>query len=265
MAFSSISLTEQADWQWQQAQGLDYLHSSLLGEFSHGFFTRQFADYSLENLTTVLSPDATTYRTQQVHGKQITTPSEIRQKQPSKVEADGLISDGLKQALWVASADCTPVLIADRNTKQVAAVHAGWRGTALSIVPIALQCFLDNNSQLSDLRVAFGPAISGEVYQVDEEVAIKVGQTLLPNSLPSDVILEELWQMNPCPLLPDSQPNKVRLDVRFVNRLQLEKMGLHPEQIAIAPYCTYQQPEHFFSYRRTQEKAVQWSGIVSNV
>ena len=35
------------------------------------------------------------------------------------------------------------------------------------------------------------------------------------------------------------------------------------EQIAIAPYCTFQTPEHFFSYRREQQKKVQWSGIVS--
>jgi hypothetical protein len=48
-----------------------------------------------------------------------------------------------------------------------------------------------------------------------------------------------------------------------VNELQLEQLGIHSEQIAIASYCTYQQPEHFFSYRRDKLKKVQWSGIVS--
>jgi copper oxidase (laccase) domain-containing protein len=43
----------------------------------------------------------------------------------------------------------------------------------------------------------------------------------------------------------------------------MEKLGVSPEQIAIAPYCTYQTPEHFFSYRREKQKKVQWSGIVS--
>jgi copper oxidase (laccase) domain-containing protein len=45
--------------------------------------------------------------------------------------------------------------------------------------------------------------------------------------------------------------------------LQLLHLGLSPEQVAIAPYCTYQTPEHFFSYRRERLKQVQWSGIVS--
>jgi UDP-N-acetylmuramate-alanine ligase len=39
--------------------------------------------------------------------------------------------------------------------------------------------------------------------------------------------------------------------------------GFEPDQIAIAPYCTYQNPDLFFSYRREKQKKVQWSGIVS--
>jgi copper oxidase (laccase) domain-containing protein len=64
--------------------------------------------------------------------------------------------------------------------------------------------------------------------------------------------------------LDDELPGKVRLDVPRVNQLQLEQLGINPEHIAIAPYCTYQQSDLFFSYRRTGEKKVQWSGIVSS-
>lgn len=64
-------------------------------------------------------------------------------------------------------------------------------------------------------------------------------------------------------MLRDTEPGKVRLDVRRVNALQLEQLGISGEQIAIAPYCTFQTPDHFFSYRREREKKVQWSGIVS--
>jgi hypothetical protein len=63
--------------------------------------------------------------------------------------------------------------------------------------------------------------------------------------------------------LADPEPGRVRLDVRRVNLLQLEQMGIGDDQVAIAPHCTYQQPEHFFSYRRDGLKKVQWSGIVS--
>ncbi|AFZ43767.1 protein of unknown function DUF152 [Halothece sp. PCC 7418] len=265
MVFSSISSTEQVTWQWREGQGFSYLQCRLLEEFPHGFFTRHFGDYSLDELTQILTPDATAYRTKQVHGKQVVSPSQIMAAKTEFLEADGLGSDGRNQALWVASADCTPALIADVKTQQVAAVHAGWRGTALSILPCAIAQFLDQNSQLSDLRVALGPAISGEVYQVGLDVAAQVGRSLFPEeaNLSSDEILKQLWESDVSPLIQDPDPAKVRLDVRCVNRLQLEKMGFHPEQIAIAPHCTYQESEHFFSYRRSREKAVQWSGIVS--
>jgi hypothetical protein len=72
-----------------------------------------------------------------------------------------------------------------------------------------------------------------------------------------------LHQLPESPLVADPQPGRVRLDVRQVNRLQLLQLGLESEQVAIAPYCTYQTPAHFFSYRRNPEKKVQWSGIVS--
>lgn len=266
MVFSSIATTEQATWQWQSTPDL-FLQCRLLGEFPHGFFTRHFANYTLSELTQVLAPEAIPYRSKQVHGNRVITPSEIVEQAISQVPADGLLSDGKQQALWVASADCTPALIADVKTRQVAAVHAGWRGTAQSILPGAIARFLSNGSQLSHLRVALGPAISGEVYQVAEEVASEVGATLFPAeaNLSPATILEQLWQLPSSPLFPDSEPGKVRLDVRQVNRLQLEQMGFHPEQIAVAPHCTYQQTEHFFSYRRHQEKAVQWSGIVKPV
>ncbi|MEN8445060.1 MAG: laccase domain-containing protein, partial [Cyanobacteria bacterium J06555_13] len=66
------------------------------------------------------------------------------------------------------------------------------------------------------------------------------------------------------PILNDEHPEKVRLDVRRINLMQLEQMGLDAQQIAIAPHCTYQDPDNFFSYRRTHEKKVQWAGIVSH-
>jgi copper oxidase (laccase) domain-containing protein len=77
------------------------------------------------------------------------------------------------------------------------------------------------------------------------------------------VAVAEPSQFPDSPLLEDSEPGKVRLDVRRVNALQLEQVGLSADQVAIAPYCTYQEADYFFSYRRSQEKKAQWSGIVS--
>jgi copper oxidase (laccase) domain-containing protein len=95
-------------------------------------------------------------------------------------------------------------------------------------------------------------------------VAIEVAQSIMsdPNLSP-ETILTKLKQFSPAPILDDELSGKVRLDVPRINHLQLEQLGIAPEQIAIAPYCTFEEKDLFFSYRRTGEKKVQWSGIVS--
>jgi YfiH family protein len=256
-------------WQWQEWQGLPYLTCNLLQAWPHGFFTNSFYPSPPEKLVEVLHTQASVYRVRQVHGNRVLNPREIESALPGAENqfpaADGLISTDERQSLWVASADCTPVLIGDLGTGKVAAVHAGWRGTAQTIVPAAVRRFLSRGSRLGDLRLAMGPAIEGKVYQVTETVAAEVGASLLKKEInsSSEAILAALQAMNPSPLHPDPEPGRIRLDVRRVNALQLQQMGMRAAQIAIAPYCTYQQVEYFFSYRRTQEKKVQWSGIVS--
>ena len=216
-------------------------------------------------LVAIWQPPASAYRVQQVHGDRLLTPTEIEQEATENVlpPADALISDGTEQSLWVASADCTPALIGDLTTGRVAAIHAGWRGTAKRIIPKTIARFLEFGSALADLRIALGPAIAGEVYQVTLEVAAEVGASLFqPEEIDApETILEALQAISDPPLLPDPEPGRIRLDVRRTNALQLEQLGITPGQIAIAPYCTYQQPQYFFSYRRTQQKNVQWSGI----
>lgn len=260
-------------WQWRTWEELPYLTCSLLEGFPHGFFTQQFVGRPPTELTNVLHSEASGYRLKQVHGNVVLTPQEIIDKlatggddveadsDSALVHGDGIASDGSSQAVWVASADCTPALIADVKTGAVAAVHAGWRGTAKKIIPVAIGRLVSQGSKLEDLRIALGPAIAGEVYQVSTQTAAEVGATILSGD--EDYIVETLLEQAHSPILNDPEPGKVRLDVRRVNVLQMENMGISAEQIAVSPYCTFQTPEYFFSYRREKEKKIQWSGIVS--
>lgn len=269
-------------WQWRTWEGRPYLTCSLLEPWSHGFFTQHFWPDPPDRLVEALHPQAHVYRVRQVHGNRVLSVADILAHQSQYAteaeevssafpDADGLLSNGGDQAVWVCSADCTPVLMADRRTGQVAAIHAGWRGTAARIVPMAIAQLEAQGSQRQDLQFALGPAIAGEVYQVAIEVAVKVGITVLDPQILTEIdphqqpetILDLLQQYNDPPILADDTPGRVRLDVRRINQLQLEQLGIHSEQIAIAPHCTYQQEEHFFSYRRDPRKQVQWSGIVS--
>ncbi|MBO3457147.1 peptidoglycan editing factor PgeF [Aetokthonos hydrillicola Thurmond2011] len=252
-------------WQWRTWEGLPYLTCSLLEPWSHGFFTQHFWPRSPLELTKVLHPEASVYRLKQVHGNTVLSPTEIGSEfneDQELTEGDGLVTEQPNQAVWVASADCTPVLIASQRTGQVAAVHAGWRGTASKIVPEAIAKMLSLGSELEDLRIAMGPAITGEVYQVSQQVAAEVGRSIIPHH-DENAIVDALHELPHSPVLTDPHPDRVRLDVRVVNTLQIQMLGISLQQIAIAPYCTYQTTEHFFSYRREKQKKVQWSGIVS--
>lgn len=262
-------------WHWHIWQGYSYLTCSLLKDWAHGFFTQQFWSRPPEALVTILHPTAAAYRVKQVHGDTVFQASELEpvtvqpESSPadnSLAEADGLYTTAADQAVWVCTADCTPVLIGDTATGQVAAIHAGWRGTAAEIVPKTIAHLQAHGSQVSDLRIAMGPAIAGEVYQVSTTVAAQVGSTILDGIAGEDeveAVLQQLCQLPDAPVIEDPQPGRVRLDVRRVNQLQLNRLGIEPDQISIAPYCTYQHPDLFFSYRREHQKKVQWSGIVS--
>ena len=116
---------------------------------------------------------------------------------------------------------------------------------------------------MTDLRVAMGPAISGSVYQVSAEVAVQVGAGLLGETQSEDELLDRLTQLPNSPVAKDSEPGKVLLDIRLAIAFQVEKLGISEQNVAIAPHCTYQNADDFFSYRRSGQKNVQWSGIVS--
>jgi len=244
-------------WNWRTCEELPYLTCSLLEDWEHGFFTQQFSPRTPAEITSMLHPQAEAYRVKQVHGNVVLSPREIGD---TLAEADGLITELPKQAVWVASADCTPVLIADSSTGQVAALHAGWRGTAAKIVPNAIARLQSQGSKLDNLKIALGPAISGTVYQVSHQVAAEVGSSIVTDDAN---LMQTLQALPNPPILPDSHPGRVRLDVRRVIALQLENLGVNPEQVAVSPHCTYSQPEYFFSYRRDKLKLVQWSGIIS--
>ena len=261
-------------WTWQTWQDTPFLTCGLL-PMPHGFFTRHFYPALPAELTEAIAPHAQVYRVQQVHSADVLTPTEIEratQGQADLPPADGVMSEWPQQAVWACSADCTPALIADIETGRVAAVHAGWRGTAQKVLPVAVARLQARGSRIENLRVALGPAIDGSVYPVGLDVAIEVGSTVVPVSAetisqgkghPLETVIAHLLSLEKSPLLSDPDPERVRLDVRRVNQMQLEQIGLKPAQIAIAPHCTYQEPERFFSYRRTREKKVQWSGIAS--
>src|SRR6185436_2925893 len=91
-------------------------------------------------------------------------------------EGDALVTAVAGLPVSVRTADCYPILLADLNNQAVAAVHAGWRGTAAQIVIAALrameECF---GTQSADVIAAVGPGIGLCCYEVGVDVARQFG------------------------------------------------------------------------------------------
>jgi YfiH family protein len=152
---------------------------------------------------------------------------------------DALVSDTAGILLAVKTADCVPVLLGDAKTGAFAAVHAGWRGTSASIVTRAIaQMQTDYGTRAADLRAAIGPAANTCCYEVGSEVIDKFAE-LFPQSTH---------------LFTATRAGHARVDLQTANRDQLVASGLSLEKIHIAPLCTMDRNDLFFSYRREKKQ-----------
>lgn len=152
---------------------------------------------------------------------------------------DALVSSTPQILLMVKTADCVPVLIADSQTGAFAAVHAGWRGTSQSIVLSAIKLLQSEyGARAEDLRAAIGPAANSCCYEVGRDV-IDQFKERFPGS---------------GHLFAATRDGHARIDLQTANRDQLAGAGVSPERIHIAPLCTMDRNDLFFSYRR--EKSV---------
>ena len=244
-------------WTWIGCYGGYYLQADALAQqgFEHGFFTRLWRGRDPEELAGYISVSTSVHRPKQIHSGLVLEASQaLGAPWP---EADGLVSDGGSQSLWVCGADCTPVLIADPTTGHTAACHAGWRGVAARILPTALDQLEARGARRENLLVALGPAVSGARYQVGDDVVTAIAASIHSTGDGHAALVESGAVQN------DTEPDRYRFDLRTATVLQLEHEGLNSEQISRCPLCTAGEPELFHSWRRDQVKAVQWSGIVS--
>lgn len=237
----------------------EFLQSPLLGRegFVHAFFTRNggvstgpFESLSFshtvgddpenvrENLARAaralgVDPSRLFYLSQ-VHGRVThVVDRSAGREQIIRTEGDALVSKDPTVGCGVRSADCVPVLIADRQSGAVAAVHAGWRGVVAGAVESAIERLTALVEAPVDLVAAIGPHISLEAFEVSEEVAA------------------ELLACSPDPSVVERRPGaRPHVDLRRLVRAKLITAGLAPEAVDDVAGCTVLEPSRFFSFRR---------------
>jgi YfiH family protein len=177
----------------------------------------------------------------QVHSAQVRIVDSQQQAQPKQGAlgddeyCDALVSDTPNVLLAVKTADCVPVLLGDPETRCFAAVHAGWRGTSQSIVQRAIEQLQTRyHARPEHLRAAIGPAANSCCYEVGAEVLNVFRERFAP--------AEHLFA--------PTHDGHARIDLQQANREQLIDAGVSAERIDVAPLCTMDRNDLFFSYRR---------------
>jgi YfiH family protein len=245
---------------WLQARaGRALVCDALAAIAAHLFTTRDWAlgspgDHdssgSWQEVAGALGVDAPhLLRAHQVHGAAVRV-RHARAIQPwsgpgALPRADVLATDDGSVALAVQAADCVPILLADRRTGVVGAVHAGWRGLAARAPQAGVEAMVrEFNSRPCDLIVAIGPSISAARY----EVGVDVRRRFEAADFPAGRLRRWFSERPANPV--QGRRERWLFDGRQSARDQLEASGVPREQIHVAALCTATHEDLFCSYRR---------------
>ncbi len=247
---------------WREKNGVKVLVSRVLEEkgFANGFSTRtggisDFPENSLnlagydedsaENIAenrrrflSVFDDNFTLASCWQIHSADVRVVKDLAEARDGDYKMDALVSNAKGVLLGVKTADCVPVLLGDVKTNAFAAIHAGWRGTVQSIVLNAIEKMRTHfGTNPQDLIAAIGPAATCQNYEIGQDVI--------------DAFLDKF--PNSAHLFTPTKEKHALIDLHTANKEQLLSIGVLPENISVAPLCTMERTDLFFSYRKEKK------------
>ena len=244
---------------------IKFFQSDLLREnnFIHAFFTKRSKNNKPIELQKQLNLVSNIHYAKQVHSDKIIQVNNTLNLTP-KI-ADSLITKEHFQSLWIYTADCIPILIADIKTRNIAACHSGLKGIKKQIISKTLKRLEGIGSKKNNLIFAMGPSIKGDKYQIKkEDVKDLILQITGGTYMDKNLYINKNKEEEMIPLFKkDSNPNKILIDIQAAAIFQLLKEGIKQHQININRICTYSNPKLFNSYRREKTTSRQWSCIYS--
>ncbi len=195
---------------------------------------------NIQTLLGLLSIDEKPLFLDQVHGCNVLVVEDVPAGE-RHLPFDAAVTSSLNIPIIILTADCLPLLLFDPVKRVAGAVHAGWRGTALSIAEKTVEVMCNRyGSRAADIVAAMGPAIGPCCYEVGEEVEEAFCRE--ENGFPFPW-KSALFRM------PEKGVRK-HFDLAGANRLQLLRSGIRPENISLPDACTCCDADSFYSYRR---------------
>ena len=187
------------------------------------------------------------------------------------LKADGVITTEPGILIAIQTADCIPVLVADRKRRVVAGFHAGWRGTVKRIVELGVgRMRVEFGSLPENLIAAIGPGVGQCCYAVGEEVQsefesqFSYARELFREVFDSDPVRKKY----PMLFLTQRAPGhsqigpEIHLDLIEANRRQLLDAGLKASAISVTGGCTSCHTDLFFSHRASRGHAGRMMSVI---
>ena len=253
-----------------------YCAEDAAGELNLGFTAADDRETVLKNRRLLVEavsgdPDTPLVTVKQIHSSVVVHAVAADACRQGPCKGDGLMTDEPGILLGVQTADCIPVLVADRKRRVVAAFHAGWRGTVKRIVESGVgRMRLEFGCRPEDLTAAIGPGVGACCYAVGEEVRSSFESQFAY----AGELFHEVYDTDPVrtryPMLfltqraPGHSPIGPSLHVDLVeaNRRQLLDAGLKAGTIHWPGGCTSCQRELFFSHRASQGHTGRMMGVI---
>ena len=238
-----------------------YYLSPLLNdyEFTHAFFSKRSWEFRLDTLGNFFKNNNKNCFTNQIHSNSIITGSELYNS--NNINADGIVGDKSNQNLWIYSADCMPILFADKSNRKVAAIHCGRKGIEKKIIIKSINLLEKLGSLRKNLLVSIGPSISMRNYNLNKQLLQKFHDNIKAKEtkfLSECEIKEKVLNLH---LIIER--NSQRINLRKHAYLQLINENIQPQNIEISNLCTFETHEEFHSWRRSKTIKRQWSFISS--
>lgn len=153
-------------------------------------------------------------------------------------EHDGLITKLKGKVLVLSLADCSGILIYDRNKEIISAVHSGWRGTAQNIIGKTINIMIDEfQSDPKDLLCYLSPSAGGNNYEIGAELLDKLGEFTIERA------------------------GKYYFDNKAMIKNQLLKIGILEENIETSEICTIEN-EDYHSFRRDKKESGRMAAFI---
>lgn len=215
------------------------------GDFNLGLYCGDDiarVEFNLQQLCTALGITRNRlYYPHQVHGKDILAVDEAFTALPHAEQlaaldgVDAIITNVPGIAIAVTTADCVPVVLYDTEHRAVAAIHAGWRGTAQEIVRHTIERMTAlYSTNLAHLQAGIAPCVGVETYEVGNEVV--------------DALRSVGYGVESM-CIRNRSTGKMHIDLAAANTDLLLRCGVELEHIEVCGICTHRNSRDFYSVR----------------